>query len=156
MARRTLRDAEHLVRLALLFLAGALVFLGIRAYFVPAGFGELGHFRTGALQDMRNRPLHFAGRNSCGEADCHEDVTAALAADSHARVGCESCHGALAAHAADPEIAEAAAVEELDLCSRCHASNPARPASFTQQVEIEPHREESPCSECHPAHEPSS
>lgn len=154
MARR-LRDAEHLVRLALLFLAGALVFLGLRAYFVPAGFGELGHFRTGALQDIRNRPLHFAGRASCGETDCHEDVTATLADDSHALVGCESCHGALLAHAAEPKVAKAATLDEIELCSRCHALNSARPAEF-QQVEIETHREDSACSECHHAHEPSS
>lgn len=153
---KVLRDAEHLVRLALLFLAGALLFLVIRAFLVPSGFGELGHFRTGALQDVRNMPLHFAGRASCGEAECHEDVTAALAADSHASVGCESCHGALSAHAVDPEIAKAATLEEINLCSRCHASNPARPEGYTQQVEIEAHREESPCSECHDSHEPSS
>ena len=154
---QVLRDAKHLVRLALLFLAGFLLFLAIRAFFVPAGFGEFGHFRTGTLQDVRNNtPLHFGGRASCGEADCHEDVTAALATDSHARVGCESCHGALAAHAADPEIAEAAALDEIDLCSRCHALNPARPEAYTQQVDIEVHREESACSECHDAHEPSS
>ena len=155
MARKNLRDAEHLVRLALLFLAGGLVFLGLRAYFVPAGFGELGHFRTGALQDIRDRPLHFAGRNSCGEADCHEDVTAALAEDTHAQVGCESCHGALLAHAGEPKVAKAATLDELELCSRCHALNPARPEEFLQ-VEIETHREDSACSECHDAHEPSS
>jgi hypothetical protein len=154
---QVLSDAKHLVRLALLFLAGFLLFLAIRAFFVPAGFGEFGHFRTGTLQDVRNNtPLHFGGRASCGEADCHEDVTAALATDSHARVGCESCHGALAAHAADPEIAKAAELDEIDLCSRCHALNPARPEGYTRQVDIEVHREESACSECHDAHEPSS
>jgi hypothetical protein len=152
---QVLRDAEHLVRLALLFLAGALLFLGIRSFLVPSGFGEFGHFRTGALQDNRNKPLHFAGSASCGETDCHEDVTAALAGDTHDSVGCESCHGALSAHAADPEIAKAAPLDELELCSRCHASNPARPSAFLQ-VDIEPHREESACSECHDSHEPSS
>jgi hypothetical protein len=154
---QVLSDAKHLVRLALLFLAGFLLFLVIRAFFVPPGFGEFGHFRTGTLQDVRNNtPLHFGGRASCGEADCHEEVTAALATDSHARVGCESCHGALAAHAVDPKIAKTATIDELDLCSRCHALNPARPEGYTQQVDIEVHREESACSECHDAHEPSS
>jgi hypothetical protein len=161
MAQR-LRDAEHLVRLALLMFVGVLLFLVIRAFLMPSDFGELGHFRTGTLQDVRSLPLQFAGHASCGEADCHEDVTASLAADTHASVGCESCHGALAAHAADPKLAKAATVEANVLCARCHASNLARPKDFAQ-VEIETHRqgeeegeEAGECTECHDSHEPTS
>jgi hypothetical protein len=160
------RDAEHLVRLALLMFVGVLLFLVIRTFFVPADFGELGHFRTGTLQDNRNLPLHYAGRASCGQADCHEEEVASLASDTHASVGCESCHGALAAHAADPKLAKAATVEANVLCARCHVSNWARPEDFPQ-VEIETHRQGEEdreeeeagveeCTECHDSHEPTS
>jgi len=150
------RDAEHLVRLILLMFVGVLLFIVIRTFFVPADFGELGHFRAGALQDIRNLPLHYASRASCGQADCHAEEAAALASDTHAKVGCESCHGALAAHAADPKLAKAATVEANVLCARCHASLAARPKDFPQ-VEIETHREgEGECTECHDSHEPTS
>ena len=148
------RDAEHLVRLAILFFVGALLFLVARAIFVPADFGELGHFRTGTLQDIRNLPIHYAARASCGQADCHEEEVASLASDTHASVGCESCHGALAAHAADPKLAKAATLEGDELCSRCHASLAARPKDFAQ-VDIEVHREGEACSECHDSHAPT-
>ena len=148
-----LRDAEHLVRLALLFLIGVVLFLVVRALLVPAGFGELGHFRTGALDDNRHATLRFAGRAAC--AECHDDVSATLAGDSHAAVGCESCHGALQAHAVDSDNAKATTIDQVDLCSLCHATNPARPAS-QPQVDIDPHREGSICSECHSPHAPSS
>lgn len=148
------RDAEHLVRLVLLMFVGVLLFLVIRTFFVPADFGELGHFRTGTLQDIRNLPLHYASRGSCGEADCHEEEAAALASDTHASVGCESCHGALAAHAADPKLATVATLEGDDLCTRCHTSLAARPKDFAQ-VDVEPHREGSACDECHDAHVPT-
>lgn len=148
------RDAEHLVRLVLLMFVGVLLFIVIRTFFVPADFGELGHFRTGTLQDIRNLPLHYASRASCGQADCHEEEVATLASDTHASVGCESCHGALAAHAADPKLAKAAKLEGDDLCARCHTSLAARPKNFAQ-VEIEPHREGSACSECHDSHAPT-
>jgi hypothetical protein len=148
-----LRDVEHLVRLALLFLGGVILFLVARALLVPEGFGELGHFRSGSLIDNRQVALRYAGRAAC--AECHDDVAVRLATDSHAQVGCEACHGALLAHATDPDNAKAPELDQLDLCARCHAANPARPQT-QPQVDIEPHREGSLCSECHQSHEPAS
>ena len=98
--KRPPRDVEHLVRLALLFLAGIVVFLAARTFLIPPGFGELGHYRTGALADNVAQPLRYAGRAAC--TDCHEDDATTLAGGAHTAVGCESCHGPLAAHAADP------------------------------------------------------
>jgi hypothetical protein len=42
------RDAEHLARLAGLFLAGAALFVVLRAALVPDDFGVYGHYRAGA------------------------------------------------------------------------------------------------------------
>lgn len=149
---RVPKDAEHLLRLALLFAAGIVVFLVIRALLVPPGFGEFGHFRTGAIAANQQKTLHFAGRAACDE--CHSEIVAGLGAAKHAKVGCESCHGPLAAHAADPDATQPAKLDAVDLCSRCHAANPSRPKGHPQ-VEVAGHSEGESCTECHQAHDPT-
>ena len=150
--RERFRDSEHLIRLALLFGVGLALFFGARAVLVPADFGELGHYRTGALDDNRRKPPVHAGRAAC--AECH-DTAAALAAGAHARVACESCHGALGAHAADPEAVAPAKPDAAALCVRCHAFDPARPARHPQ-VEATAHAEGAACTECHEPHAPAA
>lgn len=150
MSRR-FEDAEHLVRLALLFAAGVLVFLAVRALLVPEGFGELGHYRPGAIADNRLREPVFAGRVAC--LDCHDDVDATKATGAHAGVGCESCHGPLALHAADPDALKPKLPDVTTLCVRCHARSASRPKTFPQ-VDPVPHAEGNDCSDCHPPHRP--
>ncbi|MEI2811083.1 MAG: multiheme c-type cytochrome [Nocardioides sp.] len=149
---RVPKDAEHLLRLALLFAAGIAIFLVIRAFLLPAGFGELGHFRTGAIAANQQKPLHFAGRAACDE--CHSEVVTQLAASKHLKVGCESCHGPLAAHVADSDTVKPAKIDAVDLCSRCHAANPSRPKT-QPQVDVAAHSEGAACTECHDAHDPA-
>ena len=148
-------DAEHLFRLAALFAAGVVIFLVVRALMVPPGFGELGHFRPGAIGANQQKPLHFAGRAAC--AECHSEIATGLAAAKHGKIGCEACHGPLAAHAADPDdpaTAKPAKLDGLALCSRCHAADPARPQGHPQVVVAE-HSEGERCTECHAAHDPA-
>ena len=146
------RDGEHLVRLVLLFAAGVLSLLIVRAILVPADFGEYGHFRTSAIHEAQEHELRFAGRDAC--AECHGEVAVALAKGNHAKVGCESCHGALAAHVADADKVKPAAIALLELCSHCHAENQARPQSHPQ-VDPKPHAEGNACTDCHDAHAPA-
>ena len=149
---RVPKDAEHLLRLALLFAAGIVVFLAVRAFLLPEGFGELGHFRTGAIAANQQKELRFAGRAACDE--CHSEVVTKLAASKHLAIGCESCHGPAAAHVADPDATQPAKIDAVDLCSRCHAANPSRPKAHPQ-VEVAAHSEGEVCTECHAAHDPS-
>jgi hypothetical protein len=144
-------DLRHLVRMAGLFVAGIVTFLMVRVAMVPAGFGEFGHYRAGALADNRNQPLRYAGRQAC--ADCHDDVVEVRARGAHAAFGCEACHGPLAAHVADPTASKAERPHARDLCLRCHAANPARPKSFPQIVASD-HAPDGACSECHQPHAP--
>ena len=88
----------HLVRMAGLFVLGILLFLGGRSFFVPKDFGVYGHYRAGALDDARARPIKFAGQATCVE--CHANIGDLRKTTRHAKVSCESCHGPLASHAA--------------------------------------------------------
>lgn len=150
--KKRFQDGEHLVRLAVLFAAGILAFLIVRALLVPPGFGELGHFRTGAIADAQKSAPVYAGRSACTE--CHGEEAALLAKERHASIGCESCHGALAAHASDSDTVKPAALDAVALCSRCHAENQARPER-QPQVDVEKHAEGNACTECHDAHAPA-
>ena len=99
MALRTSTHV-HLLRMAGLFVSGSRPSWCCAGLMVPADFGELGHYRSGAVLDNMNRPRVFAGQAACVE--CHADVAELRAKGRHARVACESCHGALAGHAANP------------------------------------------------------
>lgn len=145
------RDREHLVRMAVLFAAGIAVFVVMRVVLVPADFGEYGHYRAGALADNASVVPVYAGRDAC--ADCHEDVVASRQGSLHAQVGCEACHGALGAHAADPGEVQPVLLEATPLCLHCHARSVARPASFPQ-VDAEEHAGGDPCTDCHLPHHP--
>ena len=63
------RHTTHVVRVALLFLAGITVFVIARRAFVPPDFGTLGYFRAGALDDVRAQKIVHAGAKACDE--CH-------------------------------------------------------------------------------------
>jgi len=149
--RQTFKDAEHLLRFAGLFAVGIAAFFALRAAFIPKGFGELGHYRAGALEDNRQRLPRFAGAAACG--DCHDDVRQTLRTGKHAGVHCEACHGPLAPHAADPIATAAKRPDPLSLCPVCHQKNVARPAAFPQ-VDAAEHAGGSSCTECHVAHNP--
>lgn len=149
--RQTFKDSEHLLRLAALFAAGILLFFITRAALMPEGFGELGHYRSGSLQDNRNQRLLFAGSAAC--AECHDDVAQTMSAGRHASVRCEACHGPLQSHANDPTTAAAGRPDPLVLCAVCHEKNVAKPQQFPQ-VDTQEHASGSSCIDCHQAHSP--
>lgn len=142
----------HLLRVAGLFAAGVLAFLVLQAFLVPKGFGVYGHYRAGALEENRVRPVSFAGRAACVE--CHSDVPEAMKGGRHEAIHCEACHGPLAAHAGDPAEKKAVRPDSRELCARCHAPNVARPAKFPQ-VETADHASGEACTTCHAAHNPA-
>ena len=149
--RHLFRHKEHLVRMAVLFLGGTLLFVILRAVMVPSGFGEYGHYRPGALDDNRSLPIQYAGRTVC--ADCHPDVVEARAGGKHEAIGCEACHGALAAHAEGRTEDKPALPDPRATCLRCHQKTVSRPAGFPQIVPAD-HSPAGACTECHMAHSP--
>lgn len=144
------KDSEHLLRLAALFAVGTALFLAAQAVLVPADFGELGHYRTGALAANRGRAIAFAGEKACVE--CHTETGEEKAGNQHRGVRCEACHGPQARHAAgegDPPRRPNVAT----LCASCHTFNPARPRAFPQ-VRPADHAGGEACTTCHTPHAP--
>lgn len=146
-----LRSTEHLARVALLLALGIVAFLVIRRLVVPPEFGKYGHFRPGALDDIRARPVSFAGREVC-EA-CHSEQAELKAKGKHVGVGCEACHGPLARHAEDPSSIIPKLPDTAVLCARCHEANSAKPKSFPQVATAE-HSAGLACQTCHKPHSP--
>jgi hypothetical protein len=148
---RRFDHGRHLVRVAVLFVAGVAVFLVVRHWLVPADFGMYGHYRAGALADARARPVVFAGQKACGE--CHTDVVEMRKTSRHQPVSCEVCHGPLARHASGDDPATPTRPDGRTACLTCHLKNVSKPASFPQIV-VKEHADEGKCSECHPPHSP--
>ncbi len=146
------KDAGHLFRLAAVFLAGILVFLGVRASLVPKSFGQYGHYRGDAIAEIAARPAHFAGHQSC--EDCHTDVLEKKKSGKHVHVNCEACHGALAKHVDDPGSVQPTKLDTAVLCVRCHEANLAKPKGFPQVASAD-HSAGLPCNTCHQPHSPA-
>ena len=147
-----MKDKEHLFRMAGLFLAGLVAFLLLRVALVPKDFGVYGHYRAGALTDIRERPPTYAGAAACTE--CHEDVVKARKGSKHEPIGCESCHGPLLGHATvDPSSQKPARLDPRALCLRCHTANVAKPKGF-KQIDPKDHGEGAACTTCHLPHSP--
>jgi hypothetical protein len=144
------KDSEHLFRLAALFGAGILMFLVAHAVLVPADFGTVGHYRTGALAANRARPVTFAGERACVE--CHTDVGDLKSTNQHRGVHCEACHGPLARHASTGED-KPPRPDAAVLCVRCHRREVGRPVSFPQ-IDVKEHAGGELCTSCHAAHAP--
>jgi len=132
------RDSGHLIRPALVLLAGVALFLVVRQAVIPKAFGQYGHYRPGALDLVRQHPIAYAGQQQC--VLCH------------AHVACETCHGPQARHAEDgsnpPKLPDVAT-----LCVRCHEKDAAKPAKFPQVVSAE-HSSGMACNDCHKPHDP--
>jgi hypothetical protein len=146
-----LRDSGHLIRPAVVLLAGIAVFLLIRSAVIPRAFGQYGHYRPAALDAIRARPIAFAGQDTC--VMCHEDQAKVRAAGRHAHVACEACHGPQAKHADDPSAVKPALPDVAALCRRCHEKDAAKPRTFPQVATAE-HSGGQLCNACHQPHNP--
>jgi uncharacterized CHY-type Zn-finger protein len=147
---KNLKDTGHLFRLALVFIVGSILFVIMRGLLVPRSFGQYGHFRGDAIQEIAARPVSFAGHQAC--ESCHSDILDVKTKGKHAHVACESCHGPLATHADDPSIKP----EKLDtavVCVRCHEASSSKPKWFPQ-VASEEHSSGLACDNCHQPHSP--
>jgi len=146
------KDAEHLFRLAAVFLVGVIALLVLRSFLVPRSFGQYGHYRGKAIAETAALPVSYAGHQVC--EGCHTDVLDLKSKGVHKGVACESCHGPLAKHADDPASVQPAKLDIAKLCVRCHEANIAKPKNFPQ-VASEEHSGGAACNSCHQPHSPA-
>jgi hypothetical protein len=96
--------------------------------------------------------LSFTESSTCRQ--CHEPEQAKLSFKNHAGIGCQSCHGALAEHAAASVEGTAArvgvSVPTDGVCVRCHTAATGRPMGFEQIVPGQHYVAQ--CLECHDPH----
>lgn len=149
--RDLFKDNEHLVRMAGIFAAGIVLFLGLQLLLVPKTFGLYGHYRAAAITEGAAKPMTYAGRAACGA--CHQPILEVQKSGKHASVGCEACHGALLGHARKPASEKPAKLDTKNLCPSCHAMNTARPTWF-KQVNVQEHSSGEACDTCHQPHAP--
>ncbi len=151
--RQFFRNSGHLIRLAAVLIAGLCVFLLIRTALIPKAFGKYGHYSPGALDVIRQRPVSYAGQDTC--VMCHDGEAKERASGRHAHVACEACHGPQAAHANadDPSAHKPRLPDVANLCRRCHEKDAAKPAHFPQVVTAE-HSGGAACNSCHQPHNP--
>lgn len=150
-----MKDIQHLVRAAAVFLLGFVGFLVVRSFLVAPSFGKIGHYRAAALDDVKASTVRYAGRKAeCGK--CHQTQAKALSRSSHKGSSCETCHGPLLAHVHDPKAAKASRPGRGDIrafCLLCHEDAASKPKAFPQ-IHDAAHNPGLPCTGCHNPHAP--
>jgi hypothetical protein len=149
--QKLFRDSGHLIRPAAVILVALALFVALRGAVIPKEFGKYGHYRPGALDLVKSRPLTYAGQEQC--AACHDDKAKVRAEGKHAHVACEACHGPLSKHADDPGSVIPKLPDVATLCVRCHEKDAAKPAKFPQVSSAE-HSGGMVCNTCHKPHNP--
>lgn len=149
---------KHVLRPLWLALGLIALVLVVRHFMVPKDFGvhgrnfTYGYFRLGAIDDWRNVPVKYRGREQCQE--CHADRATENRDGSHAGIECENCHGPALAHPDNP--AKLTIDRSRSLCLRCHGRL-AYPGSLRGELPgIDPagHNPDGQCRECHNPHHP--
>ncbi|MBC8316156.1 MAG: hypothetical protein ISR57_01350 [Bacteroidales bacterium] len=168
---------DQVKRLLVAFVFFLALFFLLRYLLIPASFGELGHYRAGAIDDEMAYQTKHAGNEACKK--CHEEEVEELSYGFHAGLSCEGCHGPALRHASYSESADPdnypdslrlSRPMEREHCARCHDLNPSRiklssdstDFSMVRMVDVKEHNhfiyEETNeiirCVECHYSHSP--
>ena len=151
-----MKDIQHLLRVVIIFIAALVGFLLVRSLLVPKSFGKVGHYRADAVGEFSLLPRQYAGEPACKK--CHAQQASDKTKSSHRSISCESCHGALSAHAENPKSADARPrrpkeTEMRAFCGNCHGKSLSRPAKFPQ-IDLEEHNRGMACNQCHQPHQP--
>lgn len=129
-----------------------------RVFLVPDDFGvhgqnfTYGFYRLSNIQEWKEFPVNYQGRDSC--AECHKDNVRTIRRSPHRRVECENCHGPSGNHPDDVEFLPLNT--ERELCLRCHAflDYPNNARNEIPSITDRMHKRRRECVECHNPHDP--
>lgn len=149
--RRVIPLNDQSVRLLMVVVVLIVAFIATRSLLTPETFGDLGHYRTAAVDSIEALDIRYAGHQACSE--CHEDISEFKSKSFHREVNCECCHGPAAAHIESGAEILPDIPRQRDHCLLCHIYNPARPTGFPQ-IDPVSHNPVKPCIGCHNPHRP--
>lgn len=174
------KDVRHLWVLAGVLLMVGLGYAGIRKLVTPPTWGQFGHYRGSAVEQLGNLKQTLVARDTC--AGCHTAIAEKMGKGKHAKVHCQDCHGNPVDHVTACQLAAEAtkaagndptqvhcAHDNLKptalkpICLHCHQKTVGRPEKFPQIVFEEHMTDQGPkdaksnnvCFECHSGHDPS-
>ncbi|MBI5267218.1 MAG: hypothetical protein HY851_08300 [candidate division Zixibacteria bacterium] len=144
---------QQVIPLAIIFAAGITGLLVIRHFLVPDTFGEHGHYRADAVDEIAALPVSYAGYQAC--VDCHDDIFTAKQSSFHKGLSCETCHGPAGQHVEDQDKFKPAKPHGREFCILCHGYNVSRPSGFPQ-ILPNMHNPGKACVGCHDPHKPTT
>jgi len=139
-------------RLLLVFAIFIGIMLVLVYYYTPDSFGEYGHYRGKALDEISAKDPKYMQMETC--AMCHDSIAGVKAESVHKSIQCETCHGPGNKHVDDPENVKMDLPMERELCLRCHMKNLARPSGVIVQIDNSEHYVDEQCITCHNPHQP--
>ncbi|QWR76826.1 hypothetical protein [Candidatus Magnetomonas plexicatena] len=165
---------SHAWRPVILVVGAAVFLLIFRTIYVPSDFtaknGDY-KYQWHSLRDEKywmDYPVKHMGQEFCGQ--CHPDKVEKITASGHQKVQCESCHAMTSKpatkHPVDLKedfkyLLEIGVDSSRELCKRCHAKLPYRPAEYSESSKgtvkfkmIDPkiHNAGIECVTCHDVH----
>jgi hypothetical protein len=164
-----MKDKLHIILIfSLTFIVLVILFI-VTTFLRPDSFGEHGHYRWDALNDIFASKIVNQNISTCSK--CHNDIYQLHQKDAHYNVPCVDCHGAGDLHVAYNQQGEEAKnitneqaklpkEYTLEGCLYCHRKLNAKPSDFPQIDQAEHYKFlhvkdlTTKCIECHSPHEP--
>lgn len=139
-------------RLLLVFAFFITISIILIYFLTPRSFGEFGHYRGKALEEIASKNLKYIQMDDC--AMCHDSIAELKSSGLHAPLQCEVCHGPGYLHIEDEETNRMEIPEEGQFCMRCHTINIAKSKNVIKQIDAIEHAEGEDCITCHNPHQP--
>jgi len=148
-AKREMRlpRVGRLLVLSIAVAATVAVFLWVGTAAAGAAFREFGFHPETGERAWRALEPRFGDARGCGS--CHAPQEARLVSATHAEIGCQSCHGALADHELSEQGGSVVTPDDA-ICLVCHTAVAGQPPEFRAIVPAKHYNGQ--CLACHDPH----